>query len=141
MKKFWPTLLNVVLAAAVAVGICTVFQATRPVVPDGVQAQVVKVAELHGSGESDRTREVDGEALADCLALLRSKRRPFSRKVAAAPDDCYEVVFTAGQSELYALYLDWTGEGFFYDISTTSSYALEGQGDAFREIIDRMLEK
>ena len=109
MKKLWPTLVAMVLTAAIAAGICTFCQATRPVLPDGVQA------------------------------LLRCKKRPFSRKAGMAPNDCYEIMFDAGRPELYVLYLDWNGGGYFYDISTTSSYALDGQGDAFREIVDRML--
>lgn len=143
MKKLWPTLVAMALTAVIAVGICTSLRATRPVLPDGVQARVKLVQEVHGAESEDRTGEVDSKALADCLSLLRCKKRPFSRKAGIAPADCYEIMFDldAGQPELYVLYLDWTGGGFFYDISTTSSYALEGQGDAFREIIDRMLEK
>lgn len=139
MKKPWPTLVAMALAAAVAAGICTSLRATRPVVPDGVQAQVRAVLEVHDSESEDRTGDVDREALADCLALLRCKKRPFSRKAEMAPSDCYEIMFDAGRSELYVLYLDWNGGGCFYDISATSSYALDGQGDAFREIVDRML--
>lgn len=139
MKKLWPTLVAMALAAAIAAGICTFCQATRPVLPDGVQARVKLVLEVHDAEDEDRTGDVDREALADCLALLRCKKRPFSRKAGMAPNDCYEIMFDAGRSELYVLYLDWNGGGYFYDISTTSSYALDGQGDAFREIVDRML--
>lgn len=143
MKKLWPTLMAMALAAAVAVGICTSLRATRSVLPDGMQARVKLVLEVHGAEDEDRTGEVDREALADCLALLRCRKRPFSRKAGIAPSDCYEIMFDldAGQPELYVLYLDWSGGGYFYDVSTTSSYALNDQGDALREIVDRMLEK
>ena len=143
MKKLWPTLVAMALTAVIAVGICTSLRATRPVLPDGAQARVKLVLELHGAENEDRTGDVDSKALADCLALLRCKKRPFSRKAGIAPADCYEIMFDldTGRAELYVLYLDWNGGGYFYDISTTSSYALDGQGDAFREIVDRMLEK
>lgn len=143
MKKLWPTLVAMALAAAIAAGVCTSLRATRPVLPDGAQARVKLVLELHSAEDEDRTGEVDGKALADCLALLRCRKRPFSRKAGMAPTDCYEIMFDldTGRAELYALYLDWNGGGYFYDISTTSSYALDDQGDAFREIVDRMLEQ
>lgn len=143
MKKPWPTLVAMALAAAVAAGICTSLRATRPVLPDGAQARVKLVLKVHGAESEDRTGEVDSKALADCLALLRCKKRPFSRKAGIAPADCYEIMFDldTGRAELYALYLDWNGGGYFYDVSTTSSYALDDQGDDLREIVDRMLEK
>ena len=143
MKKLWPTLVAMALATAAAVGICTSLRATRSVLPDGIQARVKLVLELHGAEDEDRSEEVDSKALADCLALLRCRKRPFSRKAGIAPTDCYEIMFDfdTGRSELYALYLDWSGGGYFYDVSTTSSYALDDQGDALREVVDRMLEK
>ena len=143
MKKLWPTLIVMALTAAIAVGICTSLRATRPVLPDGAQARVKLVLEVHGAEDEDRTGEVDSKALADCLALMRCRKRPFSRKAGIAPTDCYEIMFDldTGRAELYVLYLDWNGGGYFYDISTTSSYALDDQGDDLREIVDRMLEQ
>lgn len=137
--KIWPTVTAMALTAAVTAGACAFFLPSRPILPDGARAQVARVEELHGTESESLIEAVDEEALADCLALLRCKKYPFSRKVEALPNDCYEVTFTTGGLELYTVVLDWDGEGYFYDVSTTSSYALDGQGDALRQSIDRML--
>lgn len=138
-RKIWPTAIAMALTAAVTAGACAFLLSSRPILPNGARAQVIRVEELHGIESESLIEAVDGEALADCLALLRCKNCPFSREAEALPNDCYEIMFTTGGLELYTVVLDWDGEGYFYDVSTTSSYALDGQGDALRQNIDRLL--
>lgn len=138
-RKLWPIIIAVALTVAVTAGACAFLMGSRPILPSGMRAQVVRVEELHGMEVETLDERVDTEALADCLALLRCKKYPFSRKVGALPEDCYEIMFTTGGLEMYTVVLDWNGKGYFYDVSTTSSYALDGQGEALRQIIDRTL--
>lgn len=138
-RKLWPIIIAVALTVAVTAGACAFLMGSRLILPSGMRAQVVRVEELHGMEVETLDERVDTEALADCLALLRCKKYPFSRKVGALPEDCYEIMFTTGGLEMYTVVLDWNGKGYFYDVSTTSSYALDGQGEALRQIIDRTL--
>ncbi len=139
-RKLWPIIIAVALTTAAATaGACALLMPSRPILPSGMRAQVVSIQELHGTEGESLDGSVDTEALADCLALLRCKKYPFSRKVGALPEDCYEIMFTTGGLEMYTVVLDWNGKGYFYDVSTTSSYALDGQGEALRQIIGRTL--
>lgn len=138
-NRLLPIVIAIFLTAAATAGACALLMFSRPILPDGVQARLIRIQELHGSESETLDERVDTEALADCLALLRCKKYPFSRKVGALPEDCYEIMFTTGGLEMYTVVLDWNGKGYFYDVSTTSSYALDGQGEALRQIIDRAL--
>lgn len=138
-SRLLPIVIAILLTATATAGACALLMSSRPILPDGVQARLIRIQELHGMEDETLDERVDTEALADCLALLRCKKYPFSRKVGALPEDCYEIMFTTGGLEMYAVVLDWNGKGYFYDVSTTSSYALDGQGEALRQIIDRTL--
>lgn len=138
-SRLLPIVIAILLTAAATAGACALLMSSRPILPDGAQAQLIRIQELHGSESESLDGEIDKEALADCLALLRCKKYPFSRKVGALPEDCYEVVFTTLAGGMYEVVLDWDGGAFFYNVSTTSSYALDGQADALRRSIDRAL--